>query len=81
MSLTHVGDSPLIRYLASERAAEDYTDEIVDGQGRLQYLDQVPSVSASEPSRATLWLPASQLEKQRRRHLHSLPDPEVTDGS
>jgi len=32
-------------YLRSERAAVDYVDEVVDGQGRLQYLDKVRSVS------------------------------------
>ena len=34
------------RYLASERAAEDYCDEVVDGGGRSLYLDRVGSVSA-----------------------------------
>ena len=34
------------QYLASERAAEDYCNEVVDGSGRLQYLDKSGSVSA-----------------------------------
>ncbi len=33
------------RYLASERASEDYCNEVVDRNGRLQYLDKVRSVS------------------------------------
>ncbi len=33
-------------YLASERAAVDYCNEVVDGTGRLQYLDRSGSVSA-----------------------------------
>ena len=36
-------------YLASERAAEDYCNEVVDGEGRLQYLD---SSAGSYQSRA-----------------------------
>ena len=35
------------RYLASERAAVDYCNEVVDGQGRQQYLDKVASVSGA----------------------------------
>ncbi len=34
-------------YLASERAAEDYCDEVVDGEGRLLYVDKVGSVSGA----------------------------------
>jgi len=34
------------RYLGTERAAEDYCNEVVDGEGRLLYLDKVGSVSA-----------------------------------
>jgi len=33
-------------YLASERAAEDYCNEVVDGAGRLLHLDSTLSVSA-----------------------------------
>ena len=36
----------LASYLASERAAKDYCNEVVDGSGRLLYLDKVVSVSA-----------------------------------
>ena len=35
----------LASYLASERAADDYCNEVVDGSGRLQYLDSRVSVS------------------------------------
>ncbi len=34
------------RYLGTEQAADDYCDEVVDGEGRLQYLDMSGSVSA-----------------------------------
>jgi len=34
--------------MGSELAAELYVDEVLDGQGRLCYLDTVGSVSASE---------------------------------
>ena len=34
-------------FLQSERAAEDYCNEVIDGEGRLQYLDSHGSVSAS----------------------------------
>ena len=67
---THVSEIPLIKYLASERAAVDYCNEVVDGSGRLQHLDRVLSVSAFDPIRANLWLPAAEMEEQGRRHLH-----------
>ncbi len=35
----------LARFLGSELAAEMYVDEILDGQGNIQYLDKVGSVS------------------------------------
>ncbi len=41
--LPHV--SPL--FLGSEKAAELYVDEVLDGAGFLQYLDKSGSVSAS----------------------------------
>ena len=41
-----VGDSMLIQYLVSERAAEDYCNDLVDGQGRLYEVDSTLSVSA-----------------------------------
>ncbi len=33
-------------YMRSEQAAVDYVNEVVDGGGRLQYLDKSGSVSA-----------------------------------
>ena len=33
-------------YMRTEQAARDYCNEVVDGQGRLLYLDKVGSVSA-----------------------------------
>ena len=42
---------PSARYLASQRAAVDYCNEVVDGGGRLQYLDSVVSVSGLELER------------------------------
>ncbi len=44
--LLPMSELPSRPYLASERAAEHYCDEVVDGQGRLQYLDLPCSVSA-----------------------------------
>ena len=32
-------------FMASELASEMYVDEVLDGQGRLQYIDKVGSVS------------------------------------
>ncbi len=49
--LSLVGDSELVRYLASERASIDYCNEVVDGSGRLQYLDSIGSVSGLELER------------------------------
>ena len=46
MTWFRVGDAPLIRYLASERAAVDYCNEVVDGAGRLLQVDRVTSMRA-----------------------------------
>ena len=35
-------------YMASQRAAEDYCNEVVDGEGRLLEVDSIGSVSAVE---------------------------------
>ena len=42
----HFHDSPseLTRYLSSERAAVDYCNEVVDGEGRLLQVDILVSV-------------------------------------
>ena len=42
---------PPASYLVSERAAEDYCDEVVDGQGRVLYLDLPGSVRAVDRDR------------------------------
>ena len=44
--LFHVSFRDLDSYLASERAAVDYCNEVVDGAGRVQHLDRSVSVSA-----------------------------------
>ena len=47
MTLVHVSRCCLPDYfLASELAAELYVDEVLDGNGRLQYVDRSLSVSA-----------------------------------
>ncbi len=44
------------RYLASERAADDYCDERVDRQGRSLYIDTALSVSAlTETETFMIW--------------------------
>ncbi len=47
-------------FMESELAAELYVDEVVDGSGRLLYVDKV--VSVSEPLSSK-----SMLEKRRQR--------------
>ena len=42
---SHNGFLTRVGYLASERAADDYCDELVDGAGRPLYLDSIGSVS------------------------------------
>ncbi len=72
---THVSDIlRRLSYLGSERAAEDYCDEVVDGDGRLQYLDKVHSVSALNEPPEPLFVDEL-LDEQYRRFLK-----EVTDG-
>jgi len=58
------------QFLLSEGASEMYVDEVVDGQGRLQYIDRVGSVSALPDGRTTLWLPEHLLDEQHRRFLN-----------
>jgi len=46
MTLSRVSIPDLDSYLASERAAVDYCNEVVDGSGRLLHIDRVVSMSA-----------------------------------
>ncbi len=59
---------PSAEYLRSERAAEDYTDEVVDGEGRLLYLDKVASVSALIEPPEPIWVDSILNEQHRRFH-------------
>ena len=64
-----VSDSPLVRYLASERAAEDYCNEVVDGAGRLLYVDRVGSVSGARRDEPSHVWDDQILDEQYRRFL------------
>ena len=57
-------------YMRSEQAAIDYCNEVVDGGGRLQYLDKVLSVSALPDPEAVLWLDDLKTDEQYRRFLN-----------
>ena len=59
----------LASYLASERAAEDYCNEVVDGAGRLLQVDRVVSVSALPGPGPDLWLDSQDTDSQYRRFL------------
>ena len=61
-----VSDPQLRSYLASERAAVDYCNEVVDGMGRQLYLDKVGSVSG--------------LERERDLRILELINPERSEG-
>ncbi len=58
-------------YMASSLASEHYCDEVVDGAGRLLYLDKVGSVSALNEPSEPIWVD-SLLDEQHRRFLHAL---------
>jgi len=55
------------QFLRSEGAAELYVDEVLDGQGRFQYLDKVGSMSGSTPPELH-WDDAVLNEQYRRFH-------------
>ena len=57
------------QYLASELAAEQYTNEEVDGSGRLQYIDTSVSVSALLDRPSPIWCPVI-ISQQERSFLH-----------
>jgi len=57
------------RYLGTERAAVDYCNEVVDGEGRLLYLDKVGSVSAVRRDEAEVTFDDALLDEQYRRFL------------
>ncbi len=54
-------------FLKSERASELYVDEVLDGSGRVQYLDT--EVSVSGPLLDPVW-DARLIEDQYRRFLN-----------
>ena len=59
-------------YLGTERAAEDYCDERVDGNGRKQYLDKVVSVSGLGRDGPPMIFDEGVLDEQHRRFLSAL---------
>jgi len=64
------------RYLASEQAAVDYCNEVVDGRGRLQYLDKVASVSApTDDGQICIWPPQDTFDEHFRRKFHGSSSP------
>ena len=58
-------------YMRSEKAAEDYVDEVVDGSGCRQYLDKVGSVSALIEPPEPIW-DDQLLENQYRRFFNAV---------
>ncbi len=58
-------------YLRTQRAAVDYCNEVVDGAGRLQYLDKVGSVSALIEPSEPIWVD-SLIDQQYRRFLNEV---------
>ena len=60
-------------YMASELAAVDYCNEVVDGAGRLQHLDKVVSVSGLDPDPGPfmIWNEVI-IDEQERSFLNSL---------
>ncbi len=58
-------------YMRSELAAEDYTDEKVDGSGRRLYIDKEGSVSANGHGPEPLWPEMKNIDDQERRFLHA----------
>ena len=58
------------RFLGTERAAEQYCNEEVDGQGRMQYLDKVGSVSAPQEQGQIAIFDDLVLDQQHRRFLN-----------
>ena len=56
-------------FLGSELASELYVDEVLDGAGRIQYLDSVRSMSGL-PGPLIHWPADSVIEEQHRR-FHS----------
>ena len=68
MTLSRVSIPDLDRYLASERAAVDYCNEVVDGMGRRLYLDKVDSVSGLELERDPRVLELINAERREASH-------------
>ncbi len=59
-------------HLDSEEAAELYVDEVLDGQGRFQYLDSVGSVSGlvEVEGPCMMWPCQEAMDRQYRRFLN-----------
>ena len=70
MTLSRVCVGPLAAYLASERAAVDYCNEVVDGAGRQLYLDRLGSVSALVEVEADCDYDPTHIELNRRLILN-----------
>ena len=62
------------RYLGIERAAEDYCDERVDGNGRKLYLDKVDSVSGLRRDEITMIFDDGVFNEQHRRFHHAVEE-------
>ncbi len=55
-------------FLDSELASELYVDEVLDGSGRIQYLDSMVSMSAL-PDPGPIWVDRV-IEEQYRRFIN-----------
>jgi len=68
--MTSPVSDPELRFMQGELAAEWYADEVLDGSGRLLYLDKVHSVSGPvEVEGSHVW-DDQLLENQYRRFLN-----------
>ena len=72
-----IGEQLAFCFTDGEVASELYVDEVLDGSGRLLYLDRVSSVSALPEPELPVW-DVHLLEEQHRRFLNevqSIGDP------
>ena len=59
-------------FLESERASELYVDEVLDGSGRIQYLDSSVSVSGLRRDESAHVWDDEVIEDQHRRFHHGV---------
>ncbi len=58
-------------FMRLEIASELYVDEVLDGSGRLQYIDTMGSVRGLDLDRDPMWPSDKYLDEQVRRDLNA----------